>query len=272
MLLPSSRVKSKSRNFNIWWLIMLLPEPTTIKWFQIYPMLSEIPINLWLPPQNLGYSSRGAKTCSAMLSRVTVATLVRWSPVLETMNMHYQACKCRYQILSKFTIVTSEANGRSFQEMNPKSAWLLPRNLRQLLHVLNCPSQIVCYPRSDITITNYTQSVSTTTLEIFDVVFVLYMSNMFALCVILLFLSIYLKKRLGFSQCFSCNLAVWGRINTLKPSDAYTRKCIGSSLVRVMPVAHAAPSPYSHNWRSLRSLGASRTIFMEYGTHLKYVL
>ena len=109
---------------------------------------------------------------------------------VESTEMHYQACKCRNQVLSKFTIVTSEANGRSFQEMNPKSAWLSLRNLRQLLHVFNCPSQIVCYPRSDITITNYTQSISTTTLEIFEIVFVLYMSNMFATCVILLFLSI----------------------------------------------------------------------------------
>ena len=87
---------------------------------------------------------------------------------VKSTEMHYQACKCRNQILSKFTIVTSEANGRSFQEMNPKSAWLSPRNLRQLLHDLNCPSQIGCYPRSDITITNYTQSISTTTREIFD--------------------------------------------------------------------------------------------------------
>ena len=162
---------------------------------------------------------------------------------VKSTEMHYQACKCRNRILPKFTIVTSDANGRSFQEMNPKSAWLSPRNLRQLLYVLNCPSQIVCYPRSDITITNYTQSISTTTLEIFDVFFVLYMSNMFATCVILLFLSIYLKKRLGFSQCFSWNLAVWGRINTLKTSDAYTRKCIGSSLVRVMPCCPCGTKP-----------------------------
>ena len=178
-----------------------------------------------------------------MLSRVTAATLVRWPPVLETMNMHYQVCKCRNQILSKFTIVTSEANGRGFHEINPKSAWLLLKNLRQLLHVLNCPSQIVCYPRSDITITNYTQSLSTTTLEIFHAVFILYMSNMFATCVILLFLSFYLKKRPGFSQCFSCNLTVWGRINTLKPTDAYTRKCIRSSLVRVMPCCPCSTKP-----------------------------
>ena len=37
--------------------------------------------NLWLTPQNQGKSSRCAKTRSAMLSRVTAATLVRWPPV-----------------------------------------------------------------------------------------------------------------------------------------------------------------------------------------------
>ena len=162
---------------------------------------------------------------------------------VKSIEMHYQACKCRNQILSKFTIVTPEANGRSFQEMNPKSAWLSPRNLHQLFHLLNCPSQIVCHPRSDITITNYTQSISTTTLEIFDVGFVLYMSNMFATCVIWLFLSIYSKKRLGFSQCFSWNLAVWGHINTLKPSDANMWECIGSSLVRVLPCCPCGTKP-----------------------------
>ena len=162
---------------------------------------------------------------------------------VKSIEMHYQACKCRNQILSKFTIVTPEANGRSFQEMNPKSAWLSPRNLHQLFHVLNCPSQIVCHPRSDITITNYTQSISTTTLEIFDVGFVLYMSNMFATCVIWLFLSIYSKKRLGFSQCFSWNLAVWGHI---KHTETEWRKHVGMHWVifgsgtALLPMRHQA--------------------------------
>ena len=40
---PRLAVKTKPRNFNIWWLLTLLPRFTTTERLQIYPMPSEIP-------------------------------------------------------------------------------------------------------------------------------------------------------------------------------------------------------------------------------------
>ena len=114
--------------------------------------------------------------------------------------------------------------------MNPKSAWLSPRNLCQSLHVLIvrvklCASQGLIQ-QSQITPSSWPQRHWKSFMEFSCLCYVLYFCDM---CHIVT--SVYLFKIL---TVFLLELAVWGRINTLKPSDAYMRKWIGSSLVRVL--------------------------------------
>ena len=83
MLLPSSRGEIKIAKFQYIMTPHVAPRTHSIKnGFKSTRRYQKYQENPWLTPQNKGKSSRCSKTRSAMLSRVTAATLVRWPPVL----------------------------------------------------------------------------------------------------------------------------------------------------------------------------------------------
>ena len=82
MLLPSSRGEIKIAKFQYITTPYIAPRTQNNRMVSNLPdAIKKYHENPWLTPQNQGKPPRCAKTRSAMLSRVTAATLVRWPPV-----------------------------------------------------------------------------------------------------------------------------------------------------------------------------------------------